>query len=853
MKWFFMLLMTLGFGVQAQVNTAVLPFDMTPLHFEPINDADEFYSVGLGYQIRLNNKQVTFDFAEETQAMTIGFINTGEAGQIYGFDELPGRSHYLSGNNTDNWRRDVPNYAQVGVDEIYPGVDLVFYGNQGELEFDFVVNPLIRVDTIKLKYQGADSMHVDEHGNLIINKKQRQIIQKKPFAYQLRDGVKQPIYVAYHLVDNQLGFTVGSYDRRQPLIIDPVISYSSYLGGDYYDSATAVATDVNGNIYIAGKTESYNFPTTTGAYQENRLAAPGTNDIFITKIDGATNSIVYSTYLSGNGIDVAIGIEADSEGNTYVSGYTTSSNFPGADSITYQSNGDAFVTKLSPDGSSINYSVYFGGSNVDETSAMTIDSNGVVSITGFTKSDDLPLINSLQNALADTLYGDAFVAQFDASGNVILSSYLGGTEHEEFNDIVVDNQGGIYLAGCTNSDDFPSTIGAYQTTAAGNDDVIVAKINTGNPSALSYATFIAGSYNECTYGLAVNATGEVFVTGKAEIGFPTVNAYQANNAGGTDVFVSKLSAAGDNLLYSTYLGSFSRDSGHAIELDADGSIIIAGHTESSIFPRMGPFQVNLGGGVDGFVSKLSSDGSTLKFSSFIGGQGDETLSALSLDPNGDLVIAGFTASTDYPVTGDALQSALETGVYTDVFVSRISNVDASTDLSVEIITAATTYAVDDDLLFTIAVTNNGPDTATGVNVVFDLPANTSYQSMSANFLCQVSGDTYTCTGGIIETGATESITFYLTAATAGDAVLNVSMSNEAEGDTNAANNTASATVSITDDSSATGGTDNPPADDTSTPDNTTAPTTNDASGGGVLNMMFILLMLMLFNIRRKYV
>ena len=220
---------------------------------------------------------------------------------------------------------------------------------------------------------------------------------------------------------------------------------------------------------------------------------------------------------------------------------------------------------------------------------------------------------------------------------------------------------------------------------------------------------------------------------------------------------------------------------------------------------------------------------------------------MTLDHNSDLVIVGVTASTDYPVTDGAIQSALETGVYTDAFVSRISNVDASTDLSIDISTATTTYAVDDDLTFTIAVTNNGPDSATDVNVVFDLPAHTNYQSMSASkFLCMVSDVTYTCSGGIIETDATETITFNLTAASVGDAVLDVSMTNDAEGDTNAANNAASATVSITADDGATGGTDNPPSNDTTTP------ATSDSSGGGVFNLPFMAVLMMLLMIRRKF-
>ncbi|MEJ2416823.1 MAG: SBBP repeat-containing protein, partial [Exilibacterium sp.] len=575
-----------------------------------------------------------------------------------------------------------------------------------------------------------------------------------------------------------------------------------------------------------------------------RLAAPGQSDSYIVKIDGATNTVVYSTYLSGNGDDLVADIAVDASGRVYITGKTSSSDFPGANPVDYQGD-DVFVARLSADGSAVDYAEYYGGSAQEYATAITIDNNNNASISGFTNSNvsdhQFVLINSLQSSLADN-NGDGFVAQFDSSGNLTFSSYLGGSGQDEINDIAADNAGNLYVVGGTFSADFPVTAGAYQTDGGNlSKDAIVTKINTASPAAIIYSTFIGGSGEDSAYSLAVNSSGEAFVGGYAGVGLPMINALQPNHGGGArDGFIAKLNSAGSALQYSSFLGGFSRDSVRAIALDSNGDILIAGRTESANFPRMGPFQINLGGGVDGFVSKLSGDGTPLKFSSFIGGSENESLSALALDSNDNLVVVGVTHSADFPLTDDAIQSEFAQGVQGDLFAGRITNTDASTDLSVSTSVIQKTYSVDEPLSFTISVANHGPDTATDVSATFALPANTTYQSMSApGFLCQLTESGYTCSNAIIKADSIADIVLNLVTSSEGSAVLSVVIDNSTEGDTNSENNTASATVSISNENNST----TPPEED----NNDVSGNNNSSSsgGGGSVNLPLLITLLVL--------
>ncbi len=538
--------------------------------------------------------------------LRMNLVGASPKPRLVGMEELPGKANYFIGNDPGKWRTNVPTFAKVHYENLYPGIDLIYYGNQGQLEYDLVVRPGADPKEITLGFQGAEKLKLDNQGDLLLHTATGTIRQRKPFIYQEIDGARREIAGGYLLKGaHRLGFQIAAYDRSRPLVIDPALFYSTYLGGSDNDVGLGIAVDSSGNAYVTGYTISTDFPTTAGAFQPSS-PAPLTVHAFVTKLDPTGSALVYSTYLGGSVGDEGLGIAVDTLGNAYVTGITSSLDFPTTAGAFETTNvgGAAFVTKLDPSGSALVYSTYLGGSGDEVGRGIAVDTSGNAYVTGATFSTDFPTTaGALQRTSGGGPAGcgsstwDGFVTKLDPTGSALVySTYLGGSDVEEGIGIALDALGNAYVTGETFSSNFPTTAGALQTSyGGGNGDAFVTKLNpTG--SALGYSTYLGGGESDVAFGIAVDASGNAYVAGRtASANFPTTaGTFQPTFAGGTtDAFVAKLDATGSALVYSTYLGGSDDDEGLAIAIDAlpSPNAYVTGLTVSTDFPTTaGAFQ-----------------------------------------------------------------------------------------------------------------------------------------------------------------------------------------------------------------------------------------------------------------------
>jgi hypothetical protein len=650
------------------------------------------------------------------------------AAPIAGAEELPGKSHYFIGNDPAQWHTNIPNYAKVRYSGVYPGVDLVYYGNQRQLEYDFIVAPGADAGAIRLSFQGATSIRVDaQSGDLILHtagrnrtagnagdgelRFHRPVLYQEPPAGETQDvaangnakentggqssGSRPRTVVEGRFVLHtptfagashiqpptsqpltskvEVGFEIAAYDRSRPLIIDPVLAYSTYLGGSSLEVGYGIAVDASGSAYVAGDTSSADFPTTLGASQP---ASGGSYDAFVTKLNRTGSALLYSTYLGGSTFDAARGIAVDAAGSAYVTGNTYSPDFPTTLGASQTALGgsyyDAFVTKLNPTGSALLYSTYLGGSSTDYGFGIAVDAFGSAYVTGLTYSANFPTtLGGFQPASRGS--SDAFVTKLDVAGSVLLySTYLGGHLRDFGRGIAVDAAGSAYVTGETNSNNFPTTLGAFQPLRRSGADAFVTQLNTTG-SALLYSTYLGGSSGDVGQGIAVDAFGHAYVTGITDsANFPTtLGAFQPAFGGApSDAFVTKLNLTGSALLYSTYLGGNARDFGYGIAVDAFGSAYVTGSTGSANFPTtLGAFQPRLRCGSDAFVTKLDVTGSALLYSTYLGGSSGDSGYGIAVDASGSAYVTGFTVSANFPTTLGAFQPAF--GGYWDAFVTKM--------------------------------------------------------------------------------------------------------------------------------------------------------------------------------------
>lgn len=624
-------------------------------------------------------------------------VYAGPNPQLQPEQRLKSISNYFLGNNAKNWYSDVPNYAVVRYKNIYPGIDWVIYGNPNQLEYNLVVAPHADPGQIKFSIKGAEHLGIDKDRNLVITAGNRSLRELKPVVYQLTTaGKRRPVIGSYVLDGQEIAFALGNYDHTRPLVIDPVLVYSTYLGSGGGAATYGGAVDGAGDIYVTGQA-GQGFPTVT-PYQ----AMSNGGDIFICKFSADGSNLVYSTFLGNNGADISRGIAVDSAGNAYVTGTTYSKNFPTVNafqatnkSTSTNTPAQAFITKLNAAGDALVYSTYLGGSgNVNDGFGIAVDSAGEAYVIGDTDSVDFPTANPFQGVRQGRM--DAFVTKFSVAGNsLVYSTYLGGSADQQGYAIAVDTAGSAYVTGITNSTDFP-LVNPYQATnkaALNNSGYTTGFVTKFSPigNSLNYSTYLGGSYNDGPEAIAVDSNNSAYVTGwTTSTDFPVVNAYQRQFNGSSDAFVTKFAAAGNALVYSTYLGGSSVDVAKGIAIDTRGDAYVVGGTDSTDFPTMNPIQAkNLAVGLqvsNGFVTELNAVGKLL-FSSYLGGSGSygpnpnttgpvgDAANSVALDYAGNVYVVGETNSADFPTYCPFQATNENTTIYgsgSEGFVTKIA-------------------------------------------------------------------------------------------------------------------------------------------------------------------------------------
>jgi hypothetical protein len=672
---------------QIMTNFAQLPLSFEANHGQT-DPKVQFLAHAPGYSVLLSGGEAVFSLSTPTLSDSLApasatnavvamqVVGATPAATATGQEELPGKVNYFLGNDPKHWYTDISTYARVEYADIYPGINLVYYGNHQQLEYDFVVAPGANPSAITLSFTGTQQVQIDDQGELVLATGMGPIRQHKPVLYQPSGlGIRQEVPGSFVTKGNgQVGFKVGAYDPDRPLVIDPVL-YSTYLGGSGDDMGNAIAVDQANNVYITGQTSSIDLPTLNPLPAQASLN--GRTDAFVTKLNSTGTGLVYSTYLGGttNPADNLSdsrgnGIALDSDNNIYVTGRTDSTDFPttaaaaqpgfGGGADTY----DAFVTKLNAAGSGLIYSTYLGGSGTDAAYAIAVDSNRNVYVAGGTNSRDLiggdtPSYSSNGNG------PDAFLAKLSPSGTTLLyATYFGGSGGmEHANGLAVDDNGHAYIAGQITSPDMPTRNAAQAMHGGGLYDAFVAEFNTNttmpnDDTSLIYATYFGGSRDDKAYDIKIDALGNAYITGVTKsTDFPTMNALQPLYGGGANnAFVAKFNAAGA-LVYSSYLGGSGNDSGLRLALGPSNTVYITGQTNSTDFPTRNAFQPALGGGFDAFVTKLDLSvpaAPVLVYSSYLGGSGDENVGisasnsgAIAVDSLGNAYVTGRTASADF--------------------------------------------------------------------------------------------------------------------------------------------------------------------------------------------------------------
>ncbi len=599
-------------------------------------------------------------------------------------NQQPGITNYFIGNNPNEWHTDIASFGRVEYDDVYPGIDLAYYGNNNQLEYDFIVSPGADPNAIALNFAGADGVEVNPQGDLVVHSAVGDVVQQKPFTYQDVGNTRREVTSGYVVEGDTVRFDVGHYDPSRPLVIDPVVlGYSTFLGGSPDDSAIGIAVDSSGNAYVTGRTESSTFPTKPGSFDTGFNSG---GDVYVSKINGAGTGLMYSTFIGGSVTDVGYALAVDGSGNAYVTGTTVSTNFPVTGfsfDTSHNGSSDVFVAKLNPFGSGLDYSTFLGGSNSESGTAIAINNNSEAFVTGVTESANFP---TTPGAFDTTLnnsegVGDAFVTKVTLISSVFdldYSTFLGGLEVDHGTGIAVDASQNAYVSGYTISSNFPTTSGAFDTTMSGGYDTVITKLNATG-SALLYSTYLGGIGSDVGNALDIDVSGNAYITGHTSSGdFPvTSGAFDTSKSGIYDSYVFKLNAAGSAPVYSTYLGGTQDESGYDLRVDAAGNAFVAGFTNSSNFPSTpDAFDKIFNAFSDAYVTRLNAAGSALVYSTFLGGLANETAYGVAVDGKGGIYVTGDTTSSDFPTSPTAFDTTHGAGGSEDVFVTKLHAIPA---------------------------------------------------------------------------------------------------------------------------------------------------------------------------------
>jgi len=602
------------------------------------------------------------------ETVKLSFVGANKEIRLEGREEQEAKFSYFRGKDPRKWVSAAPSFQKVAYRDLYPHIDLVVSGREGRMKNEYVVRPGGDPAAIRLKYDGAKALRVNEKGQLEVQTSKGLLIEDVPLSYQVIDGHRQGVRTEFQVTgEGTVQFEVSAYRENAELVIDP-LTYSTFLGGASDDYGYGIAVDGSGNAYLTGSTYSDNFPATSYDFSHN-----GNSDVFLTKLNSWGTDLLYSAFLGGAGDDYGYGIAVDGSGNAYVTGYTESSDFPttsGAYDTSHNGNYDVFLTKLDSSGTALLYSTFLGGTDGEEGMDIAVDGSGNAYVSGRTNSGDFPTTSGAYDRSRSGI--DVFLTKLNSSGGTLLySTFLGGTSGERVYAIAVDGSGNAYVTGYTESSDFPTTSGAYDTSHNGNSDVFLTKLNSSG-TALLYSTFLGGTDGEEGRGIAVDGSGNAHLTGYTySSSFPTTSgAYDTSFNGLTDAFVTKLNSSGSALLYSTFLGGPDYDFGRGIAVDGSGNAYVIGGTASSDFPTTsGAYDTSHNGNYDVFLIELNSSGTDLPYSTFLGGWASEEGFGIVVDGSGYAYLTGTTGSSTFPTTSGAYDISHSNG--SDAFVTKL--------------------------------------------------------------------------------------------------------------------------------------------------------------------------------------
>jgi len=630
----------------------------------------------------------------EPSSLYLHFEGASPDTQAVGEEQLPGIVNYFIGHDPAGWHTSIPTYRSIIYEQLYRGIDLLYDGSEGVLKGTYVLVPGANPGEIRWRYEGASSVELSK-GELLISMTGTDetvlLIERKPVAWQMVAGKRRPVSVRYVIHgDGNIGFALGEYDATQPLMIDPTLDYSTYVGGSGEESSFGIAVDSRNNVIVAGSTDSLDFPSSDSG------GIAGDRDIFVTKLDpsqAGANQLIYTTFIGGNGRDHAYGIKVDSSGNAYVAGYSESDNFPATANAfdqTYGGNRDAVVVQLDVAGA-VNYASYLGGEFFDEAHQVVIGDNTPMYVVGYTNSEGLAPFPTTGDAFQTNHAGagDAFVAVVDPSEfgplSLVYSTYYGGAGWDAGWAIDVSD-GIIYFAGHTNSDPLPLRNAIQQNYGGagllGYGDAYIAKLDPSQPvnDQLLFATYLGGASDEICAGIAADTSGNVYAVGvTGSVDFPTTNVSPPYGGGLCDAFLAKIRTNGSSLAYSRFVGGSGSEGSIAVVLDPSGNAYVAGGTGSNDFPTVNPIQADFRGGVavhpvysilgpgDAFVAEFETKGA-MAFGTYLGGTGAEAATGIALGAPGSVYVMGGTTSRDLD-TLNPFQGA-NAGDF-DVFIARI--------------------------------------------------------------------------------------------------------------------------------------------------------------------------------------
>ncbi len=669
-----------------RIDVALSPDKLSlPMTFEQnrgqTDAAVDYVARGKGYQVFLAGGDAVLALGNGNSgfAVRMDLVDGADVPQVISHNQQPGYVNYFRGNDPEKWQTEVPAYAAVEYRDVYPGIDLRYYGNDRQLEYDFIVQSGADPGSIALRFEGATSVAIDNAGDLVIGLNPgRSVSFSAPITFQDVDGERVAVDSGYVVDGDTVWFTLGEYDPNLPLVIDPTLQYGSYLGGTGTDSGSAITVDGSGNIIVGGYSASSDFPVTVGAYDET---ANGNNDVTVTKLSADGSTLLWSTYLGGSGLDNANDIAIDGSGAVYVGVYTASSNFPttaGAFDTSLGGLYDGAVAKLSANGASLLYSTYLGGSGAnDYLRAIAVDASGQAVVAGATDSSNFPTVGGSY----DTSFGgtfDAFVTKINTTGTgLVWSTYIGGAGSDGADDVVLDGSGTVYITGQAASG-FPTTAGAYDSTVGGTFDGHATKLSADG-STLLYATVFGGSASDVARAIAVADASTLYVGGDTPSSdFPTTaGAYDTTKSSSDDMFVLRLDltqTGSAQLEYSTFIGGAGIDRVGDLAVDASSRAHVFGYTQSTGLATAGAYDTTLGGSSDTILGILSADGSAMEELTYVGGDGGESVGGLHLTVNSIYLTGNTTSAAGFPITGGAYQSA-SSGT-SDGFVVRFESLAA---------------------------------------------------------------------------------------------------------------------------------------------------------------------------------